>query len=339
MAYRLAGESLVLLKNDGVLPLRKKAKLTLIGPKSDEIPCGGGSGAVEPIYSVSLREGLGRVGAQEVSMTRADAVVVAVGFDKTTEKEHSDRSFFRPEGQESMSEAALSSGKPVIVVVYAGGAVDVSRWADKVSALVWAWYPGQEGGLALAEMLTGRFSPSGHLPVSFPEHIEDNPSQAWWNFEKPYTKRGLSVPFVTYGEGVFVGYRGYKDKTPRYPFGYGLSYTYFAYDDFSVVPAADGFDVSVTVCNTGSYDGAATLQLYVGEDVPCVPRPEKELKAFRKVFLRKGASQTVTMHLGREAFCFYDASVHDWRLNPGTYTLYLGESCEDIVKTSAIAVK
>ena len=339
VAYRLAGESLVLLKNDGVLPLRKKAKLTLIGPKSDEIPCGGGSGAVEPIYSVSLHEGLGRVGAQEVSMTRADAVVVAVGFDKTTEKEHSDRSFFLPEGQESMIEAALSSGKPVIVVVYAGGAVDVSRWADKVSALVWAWYPGQEGGLALAEMLTGRFSPSGHLPVSFPEHIEDNPSQAWWNFEKPYTKRGLSVPFVTYGEGVFVGYRGYKDKTPRYPFGYGLSYTYFAYDDFSVVPAADGFDVSVTVCNTGSYDGAATLQLYVGEDVPCVPRPEKELKAFRKVFLRKGASQTVTMHLGREAFCFYDASVHDWRLNPGTYTLYLGESCEDIVKTSAIAVK
>ena len=102
---------------------------------------------------------------------------------------------------------------------------------------------------------------------------------------------------------------------------------------------ADGFDVSVTIRNTGRFDGAATLQLYVGENAPCVPRPEKELKAFKKVFLKKGTLQTVTIHLGKEAFCYYDVALHDWKLNPGSFTLYLGESSEDIVKTSAIAVK
>lgn len=330
VAYRLACESLVLLENDGTLPLRKNSCLCLIGPKADVIPCGGGSGAVEPLYSVSLRSGLAKIGVKEAPMSKADAVIVAVGFDKTTEKEHSDRIFPLPEGQEGLIEAALASGKPVIVVVNAGGAVDVSRWADRVSALVWAWYPGQEGGLAIAEMLTGAFSPSGRLPVSFPESVEDNPSQPWWDFEKPYTKRGLSVPFVSYKEGVFVGYRGYKDKAPRYPFGYGLSYTGFAIENLSAEPSGDGFDVSVTVRNTGRREGAVTVQFYVGEDSPCVPRPERELKAFAKVNLPGGASERVVRHLDREDFAYFDVSLHDWKVKPGIFSISAGNSCIDI---------
>ena len=328
VAYKLACESVVLLKNDGILPLGKRQKVSVSGPAADVVPCGGGSGSVEPLYAVSLKEGLVQLGAKLSGS--APVEIIALGFDKTTEYENSDRTFALPEGQEALVDAAVARGHKVVLVVNAGGAVDLSRLEYKVNAILWAWYPGQEGGKALAEIIYGKVNPSGRLPVSFPAALEDNPSQAFYYPPEPYSKRGHSVKPSVYGEGVFVGYRGYGPKKPLYPFGYGLGYTSFSYGPLSVVPAGDGYDVTLSVTNTGKRAGAETVQLYVCESNPSVPRPERELKAFRKVQIGKGKTETVCLHLTREAFAYYDTDVHGWKVNPGTFVLEAGASAMDI---------
>jgi beta-glucosidase len=345
VAYRLSCESAVLLKNDSVLPLKKGSNVVLMGPGADIIPCGGGSGSVDPLYSISLYEGMSRLGEdfpvtivgedyREAVRTlkEADAVVVSVGFDRQTEKEDHDRTFALPQGQDELIEFAAEHNDNVIVVIYSGGAVDMRRWHDKVSAVLMGWYPGQEGGLAIARMLAGEISPSGRLPISIEARPEDNPTYDNYYVEKPMTKRGHSTLNVTYGEGIFVGYRGYEKKgvSPLYPFGHGLTYTSFEYSDLMVSRNGDGVDVTLTVTNTGNFDAAEVVQIYVGEDNPCVARPAKELKGYDKVFIPKGESAVVTVRLPRSAFAFYDVDIHDWRINPGTFTIMVGASSQDI---------
>ena len=328
VAYRLACESIVLLKNDGILPLKKNRRIALSGPGAELIPCGGGSGAVDPLYTVSLKEGLQLLGAR--FSEKADVEIVALGFDKTTEKENHDRTFALPEGQETFVEEALARGRKVILIVNAGGAVDLSRIEGRVSAILWAWYPGQEGGKALAEILYGKVNPSGRLPVSFPRALEDNPAQPYYAPSEPYNKRGHTVVPTTYAEGIFTGYRGYGETAPLYPFGFGLGYTDFSYSELTVTPAGDGFDVRLEVRNSGNRDGSETVQIYVHEENPCVPRPVRELKGFCKVSIPKGQARTVTVHLPREAFAYYDSDSHGWVVNPGAFTIEAGASAADI---------
>lgn len=337
VAYKLACESIVLLKNDGILPLGKRQKVCLSGPHADVVPCGGGSGAVDPLYAVSLKEGLEQIGARMVDNSQVE--IIALGFDKTTEYENADRTFSLPEGQEKLVDEALAKGHKVILVVNAGGAVDLSRLESRVSAILWAWYPGQEGGKALAEILYGKVSPSGRLPVSFPKTIEDNPSQPYYYPPQPWTKRGHSVTPSVYGEGVFMGYRGYKDTRPLYPFGYGLGYTSFSYGPLKAEPAGDGFDVSLAITNVGKVSGTETVQIYVHECKPSVPRPERELKAFCKVSLKKKETKTVTLHLSRDAFAYYDSSSHGWEVNPGLFIIEAAASALDIRSTAMVEVK
>lgn len=328
VAYRLACESIVLLKNDGILPLKKNRRIALSGPGVEVIPCGGGSGAVDPLYTVSLKEGLQLLGAR--FSEKADVEIVALGFDKTTEKENHDRTFALPEGQETFVEEALARGRKVILIVNAGGAVDLSLIEGRVSAILWAWYPGQEGGKALAEILYGKVNPSGRLPVSFPRALEDNPAQPYYAPSEPYNKRGHTVVPTTYAEGIFTGYRGYGETAPLYPFGFGLGYTDFSYSELTVTPAGDGFDVRLEVRNSGNRDGSETVQIYVHEENPCVPRPVRELKGFCKVSIPKGQARTVTVHLSREAFAYYDSDSHGWVVNPGAFTIEAGASAADI---------
>lgn len=328
VAYRLACESIVLLKNDGILPLKKNRRIALSGPGAEVIPCGGGSGAVDPLYTVSLKEGLQLLGAR--FSEKADVEIVALGFDKTTEKENHDRTFALPEGQETFVEEALARGRKVILIVNAGGAVDLSRIEGRVSAILWAWYPGQEGGKALAEILYGKVNPSGRLPVSFPRALEDNPAQPYYAPSEPYNKRGHTVVPTTYAEGIFTGYRGYGETAPLYPFGFGLGYTDFSYSELTVTPAGDRFDVRLEVRNSGNRDGSETVQIYVHEENPCVPRPVRELKGFCKVSIPKGQARTVTVHLPREAFAYYDSDSHGWVVNPGAFTIEAGASAADI---------
>lgn len=328
VAYRLACESIVLLKNDGILPLKKNRRIALSGPGAEVIPCGGGSGAVDPLYTVSLKEGLQLLGAR--FSEKADVEIVALGFDKTTEKENHDRTFALPEGQETFVEEALARARKVILIVNAGGAVDLSLIEGRVSAILWAWYPGQEGGKALAEILYGKVNPSGRLPVSFPRALEDNPAQPYYAPSEPYNKRGHTVVPTTYAEGIFTGYRGYGETAPLYPFGFGLGYTDFSYSELTVTLAGDGFDVRLEVRNSGNRDGSETVQIYVHEENPCVPRPVRELKGFCKVSIPKGQARTVTVHLPREAFAYYDSDSHGWVVNPGAFTIEAGASAADI---------
>lgn len=356
VAYKMASESTVLLKNDGALPLKpgKRNKVVVLGPNADRIPCGGGSGRVDPLYSISLYQGLSQLGSKwNVSLLSpkeeggvdyvtdenvralesASSVIVSVGFDIKTERENHDRTFTLPEGQDALIQFAAEHNDNVIVVVYCGGGIDMSAWKDKVRAILFGWYPGQEGGLALARMLAGETSPSGRLPISIESRLEDNPSYAsYYPLAKCETKRGFTNRYVVYNEGVFVGYRGY-DRTgvqPLYPFGYGLTYGDFAYSDLSVAPSGDGFDVTFTLTNNGKLAAAEVAQVYVGEANPTLPRPVKELKSYSKVWLGKGESKTVTVHLDGRAFSYYDVNVHDFKANAGKFNIMVGASSEDI---------
>ena len=354
VAYRLSCESAVLLKNDGSLPLKKGGKIALMGPRAEVIPCGGGSGAVDPIYSISLSEGMSQLGedfpvtliaddykSKAKEIQAADAVVVSVGFDKKTEREDHDRTFTLPEGQDELIEFALANNDNVIVVVYSGGGIDMSRWQDKVSAIVMGWYPGQEGGLAIARMLAGEFSPSGRLPMTIESRLEDNPTYTNYYVEAPMTKRGHSTLNVTYGEGVFVGYRGYEKNCvkPAYPFGHGLTYTTFEYSDLSAKAVKGGVEVAFTLTNTGDYDASEVAQVYVGEVNPTVPRPAKELKGYKKVFVKAGESAQVKVFLPKSAFAFYNVEVHDWTVNPGAFDINVGASVADIRLYEQVVIK
>jgi len=260
---------------------------------------------------------------------KADVVIVCVGFDPATESEGFDRTFRLPAGQDELIRQISSVNKNTIVVITSGGAVDMTRWVDQVPGIIEAWYPGQEGGTALAQILFGEYSPSGKLPASFERQWEDNPT-----FKTYYTKPGELQ--VDYSEGVFVGYRHYDRATvkPLFPFGYGLSYTTFAYSNLKVSPGAGNLNQPVTVTfdlkNTGKREAAEVAQVYVGDTHASVPRPVKELKGFARVQLKPGESRRVSVTLDRRAFSFYDVKKKDWSAESGQFGILVGSSSQKI---------
>ncbi len=280
---------------------------------------------VEPRLSLGIVRHDGVVDPEAKTLAaKAEALVLAVGFDPESESEGSDRTFRLPPGQEQFIQEMAAANRNTIVVVTSGGAVDMSSWLDRVPAVLQAWYPGQEGGTALAEVLFGDVNPSGRLPVTFERHEEDNPTHDSY-YPEDDGKR------VVYKEGIFVGYRGYErsGKMPLFPFGYGLSYTTFAYRNLSV--ASEGnFRVSFDVTNTGKREGAEVAQLYVGDKHAKVLRPAKELKGFVKVNLRPGETRRVTVTLDRRALSYYDVNSKQWRAEPGEFEVLVGRSAEQI---------
>jgi len=226
-------------------------------------------------------------------------------------------------------EQVAALNRNVIVVLTAGGNVDMTRWIDKVPALLHAWYPGQEGGTALAQILFGESSPSGKLPTSFERRWEDNPT-----FHSYYPQKGDKR--VVYKEGIFLGYRHFdrSNVKPLFPFGYGLSYTRFAYSDLRVEPLPAGGEALVKVSfmlkNVGSREGAEISELYVGDSHASVLRPLKELKGFAKVELLPGETKQVILTLNRRAFSYYDVKKRDWTAEPGDFAIFVGSSSTDI---------
>jgi beta-glucosidase len=260
---------------------------------------------------------------------KADVAIICAGFEPALEGEGADRSFSLPSGQNELIREIASVNKNTIVVLTAGGNVDMSPWIDSVAGLIHAWYPGQEGGPALAQLLFGEYSPSGKLPVSFERRWEDNATYASY-----YPKNGEKR--VKYSEGVFLGYRHFDRSSikPLFPFGYGLSYTTFAYSNLSVTPSSGNLDqplkVSFDVCNTGNHQGAEVAELYVGDSHASAPRPAKELKGFVKVDLKPGEARHVELTLDRRAFSFYDVTKSDWSAEPGDFTVLVGGSSDNM---------
>ncbi len=260
---------------------------------------------------------------------KADAVVICVGFDPKTEGEGFDRTFQLPGGQDELIQQISAVNKNTIVVLTAGGNLDMTHWIDKVPAVLHAWYPGQEGGTALAQILLGDYSPSGKLPASFERRVQDNPT-----FHTYYPEKGAKR--VQYSEGVFLGYRHFdrSETKPLFAFGYGLSYTTFGYSKLEVTPQTGNLSQPVTVSfdvkNTGNRAAAEVAELYVGDSHASVPRPVKELKAFAKVNLKPGETKFVTLTLDRRAFSFYDVKTKNWSAEPGDFTILVGSSSDNI---------
>lgn len=263
---------------------------------------------------------------------KADVAIVAVGFDPETESEGADRTFQLPPGQDELIGEVVAANRNTIVVVTSGGAVDMQPWLDHVPAVLQVWYPGQEGGRALAEIVFGEVSPSGRLPVTFERRWEDNPTHDTY-YPEPGTKR------VFYREGLFVGYRGFDHNgtKPLFPFGYGLSYTTFSYRNLSVSRSATKnqdspwqVQVQFDLTNTGKRESAEAAQVYVAGKNSSVPRPAKELKGFAKVNLRPGETRHVSVALDRRAFSYYDPATKQWRADPGEYEVLVGHSAGQI---------
>jgi len=255
----------------------------------------------------------------------ADAAILCVGNNANNESEGRDVGDFQMPGeQDELVRAVLRANPNTVVVVWGGVPVLMQRWLKDARAVVAALYPGQEGGLALAQILAGTVNPSGKLPFSYIQERRQSP--AFIGYQDPGLK-------AHYTEGVFVGYRYYDRNSiePLFPFGHGLSYTTFKYSDLSVKRTGrDSAMVTFNVKNTGSVAGAEAAQLYIGQQKASVPRPVKELKGFTKVELAPGETRAVAIPLNARSFQYYDAQQQQWTLEPGRFDILVGASSRDI---------
>jgi len=361
-ARDVAAEGIVLLKNnDNFLPLDAKTIRTIavIGENATRLHAhGGDSSGIKAFYEINPLSGiLKRVGQsvnvifsegyrkggdtnltdRALAAARAADVVIYIGglnHDKGFDCEGADRRDMQlPYGQDALIQQIVAAN-PKTVVVLEGTMVAMDAWLDQVPAVLQAWYPGMEGGNALASVLFGDVNPSGKLPCTFPRRLLDSPAHALGAY--PGTNGT-----VTYTEGLLVGYRWFDTKhiEPLFPFGYGLSYTQFKYANLNLVPGTNAQQPVLTaqfdLTNTGSRDGAEVAELYVHQDHPSLMRPEQELKGFQKVFLKAGETKTVSVPLDLTAFAFYDDVQHHWVAESDDFNIRVGGSSRDVPVTAS----
>lgn len=340
LAQECAEDSIVLLKNDGILPLKEKIKVAVIGDFAKKPRYqGAGSSVVNPtsldtllssldgVENIGYEKGFDRYGKDKPKLIKkavklaqkADAVILCLGLDEVSEAEGLDREHIKiPQNQIELFKQVRVFSKKVIVVLSCGSAVETG-WCRSANAIVYGCLSGQAGAKAVCNVLTGKVNPSGKLAETFPVKYGDCSSAT--NFP------GKQMT-VEYREGLYIGYRYYDTaKVPvAYPFGYGLSYTKFEYSDIS----ADENGVTFKITNTGEYDGAEIAQLYVGKKDGKIFRPAKELKGFKKVFIKKGESVTVTIPFDDKTFRYFNVNTNKWEVEGGEYQLYIGASIADI---------
>jgi len=282
-----------------------------------------GGGAIARLGWNRIEDVTNRLEAAVQAAKDADVAIVFAGLTERHETEGRDRDTLAlPAGQDELIVAVSRANPKTIVVLNNGGPLLMDRWLDKAAAVVEAWYPGQEGGAAVAHVLFGRVNPSGKLPMTMPRSWESSP--AYGNYPGENLR-------VEYAEGIYVGYRYFDAKhlEPLFPFGHGLSYTSFEYSNLTVAPGKT-VKVSFDIKNTGKREGAEVAQVYVAEDSPRIDRPPKELKAFRKIALAPGKKTRVEIDLGRDAFSYFDPVQRDWDAAAGMFTILVGSSSKDI---------
>ena len=348
LARRIAADGMVLLKNDGVLPLSGSGRIAVIGraAKAPRIQ-GGGSSQITPTQvdvpideltrlagdaAISYSEGYDDGAAERPDLVAAavaaaadsDVAIVFVAMPVTKESEGGDRVDLDLGSQHLALIHAVCAAQPrTVVVLFNGSAVTVAPWIEGAAAVLEAWYSGQAAGGAVADILFGVVNPSGRLAETFPLRLEDTP--AYLNFPGDGDRVG-------YGEGLHIGYRWYeaRDVPVAFPFGHGLSYTTFRYDDARTsatnVADVDGVTVTVDVTNTGARAGSEVVQVYVRDVEASVPRPVKELRGFAKVRLEPGETRAVDVRLDPRAFAFWDPRRHGWVTEVGVFEILIGSS-------------
>lgn len=339
IARSIAEEGIVLLKNENnLLPLdiNKLSKIAILGPNaSEKRSMGGGSSQVLPPYEITPLQGLEEKCKGKVdiitSPSEADVAIVFAGLNHNPgmDSESTDNTLFDlPEDQIELINNTIQEN-PKTIVVLISCIVGMSDWVDKSPVIMQAWYHGMEGGHAIANLLFGDVNPSGKLPVTFPKKLSDSPDHT-----SKKTFPGNDKVF--YDEGIFVGYRHFDTNSiePLFPFGYGLSYTTFKYENIRItsekISNDEKFTVSVDITNSGERSGAEIVQLYVQDVEPSVKRPLKELKGFKKVLLKPGERETVTFDLDKSALSFYDEKNGCWKAEKGFFNILIGSSSRDI---------
>lgn len=352
LARKAAIESAVLLKNEeNILPLQAKTKVALIGDFAVEPRYqGAGSSVVNATFVetmekaitkydlqvVGVSRGYKRTGGEDAALKKealdlaqtADVILYCFGLDELSESEGLDRTHMRiPQNQIELLEAIMKVNPKIVGIISAGSAIEMP-WHNSCKAILHGYLYGQAGPSAMLELIMGNANPSGRLNETYPIRYEDTP--AYRNF--PGTERTAE-----HREAIYIGYRYYDTSKVRvqYPFGFGLSYTTFEYADLKV----DKNGIKVTVSNTGAYDGAEVVQLYVGLKNAIVFRPEKELKGFTKVFLKAGESAEVTIPFDDKTFRYWNVKTNKWEIEMGNYEIMVGASVSDIRVKDTIAVE
>jgi len=379
IAYNVALQSIVLLKNSAsLLPIniQKTKNIVVIGDNATHKQASGGFGAgVKTRYEITPLQGLqSRLGNKTTlkfvqgykpkfivkkgergrtiddqpdselikeavdAARKADIAIIFAGTNHDVESESYDRSTLKlPFGQDELIKAVSAINKKTIVVVVAAAPVDLNTANKSVSSIVWSWYNGSEGGNALADILVGNANPSGKMPLTIPISLDDSPA----HFLKAFP--GDST--VIYKEGILVGYRWFDTKNikPLYCFGYGLSYTKFAYSDLqsnkTSYNQAEEIEVSLKVKNTGAKDGLETVQLYVSDLAPKVLKASKELKAFSKVFIKAGKETEVKMRIKVSDLAYFDEPLTKWIVTPGSYKIMAGTSSQEMLASTTVVIE
>ena len=361
LARRVAAEGMVLLKNNGLLPLKDPQHIAVIGHAAEEAHFqGGGSSHINPTrVDNPFKELQNLAGDAELSFTEgypagaafdqplidaavknarsADVALIYIALPESKESEGYDRADLDLTAQQVALIKAVSAVQPRTVVILNNGApVVMGEWIDGTAAVLEAWMMGQAGGGAIADVLYGKVNPSGRLAETFPLRLVDTP--AYINFPGGNGQ-------VRYGEGIFIGYRYYdaKEAPVQFPFGYGLSYTTFAYNNLKASPASfkdvDGLTLSVDVTNTGKVAGKEVVQVYVHDAKSGLVRPPKELKGFAKVELQPGETKTVSLALDFRAFAYYHPGYMQWITEDGEFDLLVGSSSADIRCTRTVTLQ
>jgi beta-glucosidase len=352
LAHKIAAEGMVLLKNNGILPLNGRQHIAVIGRSAEMAHFqGGGSSHINPTkVAVPFKELQAQAGDAELTYAEgypkdnvfrqemidqaaalaqsSDVAVLYIALPSFKESEGYDRVDLDLTGQQIALIKAVAKVQPNTVVVLNNGApVAMNAWIDDVAAVLESWMMGQAGGAAIADILFGRVNPCGKLSETFPLKLSDTPSYVNW-------PGGAGE--VRYGEGIFIGYRYYdaKEMPVLFPFGYGLSYTTYSYSKAKASAASfkdvDGVTVSVDVTNTGKYAGKEIIQVYVHDQKSGLVRPEKELKGFAKVELKPGETKTVSIPLDFRAFAYYHPEHKQWITEDGDFDLLIGVSAADV---------
>jgi len=340
LAREIAEEGIVLLKNTGdLLPLdlEKVKKIAVIGPTANKRTyLGGGSSSNFPPYEVKPIEGIKEKCKEQVEIitnpSEADVTLLFVGLrhKEGGDAEQWDKDLFSlSSSQIELINKTIEENPNTIVILISGSPVSMVEWINKVPAVVQAWYGGMEAGNAIAAIIFGDVNPSGKLPITFPKKLSDSPAHA---SERTYP----GSEKVFYEEGVFVGYRHFDRKNiePLFPFGHGLSYTNFTYENLKIskdkVSGDETFIVSVDITNSGERIGAEVVQLYT-QDVECsTERPPKELKGFEKVKLEPNEKKTIKFELGKEDLSFFNEEKGKWAVEKGVFNIMIGSSSRDI---------